>query len=138
MSIAVVHAKVINCKSGSEICLLQIVHTKAIAALTQFCDFFCGRGKGKIQQCWKWLLTYILYFCKDFMIFLHSWIVFSSFCECLAIFVVNSYTLKTFILFLPFLLCHIWGVILRIFFLTRLMLGSGRFQKCCLGSSPID
>ena len=32
---------VINCNSANKSCLLQVVHTKAIAALTQFCDFFC-------------------------------------------------------------------------------------------------
>ena len=31
---------VINCNSANKSCLLQVVHTKAIAALTQFCDFF--------------------------------------------------------------------------------------------------
>ena len=33
--------KVIFCNSANESCLLQVVHTKAIAALTQFCDFLC-------------------------------------------------------------------------------------------------
>ena len=28
-----------NCNSTKKIFLLQVVHTKAIAALTQFCDF---------------------------------------------------------------------------------------------------
>ena len=32
--------KVIFCNSANKSCLLQVVHTKAIAALTQFCDFF--------------------------------------------------------------------------------------------------
>ena len=35
-SVAEVQTKVIDCNS----CLLQVVHTKVIAALTQFCDFF--------------------------------------------------------------------------------------------------
>ena len=39
-SIAVVQAKVISCKSANKSCLLQVVHTKAITAMTQFCDFF--------------------------------------------------------------------------------------------------
>ena len=39
-SIAVVQTKVISCNSAKKNCLLQVVHTKAIAALTQFCDFF--------------------------------------------------------------------------------------------------
>ena len=38
-SIAVVQTKVISCNSANKSCLLQVVHTKAIAALTQFCDF---------------------------------------------------------------------------------------------------
>ena len=39
-SIAEVQTKVINCNSAIKSCLLQVMHTKAIAALTQFCDFF--------------------------------------------------------------------------------------------------
>ena len=39
-SIAEVQTKVINCNSANKSCLLQVVHTKAIAALTQFCAFF--------------------------------------------------------------------------------------------------
>ena len=39
-SIAVVQTKIISCNSTNKSCLLQVVHTKAIAALTQFCDFF--------------------------------------------------------------------------------------------------
>ena len=31
--------KVINCNSANKSCLVHVVHTKAIAALTQFCDF---------------------------------------------------------------------------------------------------
>ena len=38
-SIAVVQTKIISCNSANKSCLLQVVHTKAIAALTQFCDF---------------------------------------------------------------------------------------------------
>ena len=38
-SIAVVQTKVISCNSANKSCLLQVVHAKAIAALTQFCDF---------------------------------------------------------------------------------------------------
>ena len=38
-SIAEVQTKVINCNSANKSCLLQVVHTKIIAALTQFCDF---------------------------------------------------------------------------------------------------
>ena len=38
-SVAEVQTKVINCNSENKSCLLQVVHTKAIAALTQFCDF---------------------------------------------------------------------------------------------------
>ena len=37
--IAVVQTKVIKCGSADKSCLLQVVHTKAITALTQFCDF---------------------------------------------------------------------------------------------------
>ena len=32
--------KVINCNIANKSCLLQLVHTKAIAASTQFCDFY--------------------------------------------------------------------------------------------------
>ena len=39
LSIAIVQTKVINCNSANKSCLFQVVHTKAIAALTQFCDF---------------------------------------------------------------------------------------------------
>ena len=39
-SVAEVQAKVFNCHSTNKSCLLQVVHTKAIAALTQFCDFY--------------------------------------------------------------------------------------------------
>ena len=38
-SIAEVQTKVINSSSANKSCLLQVVHKKAIAALTQFCDF---------------------------------------------------------------------------------------------------
>ena len=38
-SIVVVETKVISCNSANKSCFLQVVHTKAIAALTQFCDF---------------------------------------------------------------------------------------------------
>ena len=31
--------KVISCNSANKSCIFQVVHTKAIAALTQFCDF---------------------------------------------------------------------------------------------------
>ena len=44
LSIAVVQTKVISCYSSNKSCLLQVVHTKAIAALTQFCDFFIYIG----------------------------------------------------------------------------------------------
>jgi len=43
LSIAVVQTKVISCNSANKSCLLQVVHTKAIAALTQFCDFLYFR-----------------------------------------------------------------------------------------------
>ena len=39
-SFAEVQTKAINCISANKSCLLRVVHTKAIAALTQFCDFF--------------------------------------------------------------------------------------------------
>ena len=39
-SIAVVQTKVICCNSANNSCLLQVMHTKAITALTQFCDFY--------------------------------------------------------------------------------------------------
>ena len=41
-SIAEVKTKAINCSSANKSCLLQVVHTKAIADLTQFCDFLCN------------------------------------------------------------------------------------------------
>ena len=37
--IALVQTKAISCNSANKSCLLQVVHPKAIAALTQFCDF---------------------------------------------------------------------------------------------------
>ena len=39
-SVAVVQTKVISRNSANKSGLLQVVHAKAIAALTQFCDFF--------------------------------------------------------------------------------------------------
>ena len=39
MSNAVMQTKVINCNIANKSCLLQLVHTKAIAASMQFCDF---------------------------------------------------------------------------------------------------
>ena len=39
-SIAEVQTKVTNCNSANKSCLLQVVHTKTIAALTQYCDFY--------------------------------------------------------------------------------------------------
>ena len=39
-SIAVVQKKNISCHCANKSCLLQVVHTKAIAALTQLCDFY--------------------------------------------------------------------------------------------------
>ena len=38
LSIAVVQTKVITCNSTNKIRLLQVVHTKVIAASTQFCN----------------------------------------------------------------------------------------------------
>ena len=38
-SIAVVQIKVISCNSANKSCLLQVLQTKAIAALAQFCNF---------------------------------------------------------------------------------------------------
>ena len=40
LSNAVVQTKVINCNIANKSCLLQLVHTKAIAALAQFCNFY--------------------------------------------------------------------------------------------------
>ena len=37
--IAVMQTKVINCNSSNKGCLFQVMHTKAVAALTKFCDF---------------------------------------------------------------------------------------------------
>jgi len=42
LSNAVVQTKVINGNIANKSCLLQIVHTKAIAASTQFCDFYAS------------------------------------------------------------------------------------------------
>ena len=39
LSNAVMQTNVINCNIANKSCLLQLVHTKAIAASTQFCDF---------------------------------------------------------------------------------------------------
>ena len=41
--IALVQTKAISCNSANKSCLLEVVHTKAIVALTQFCDFFTHR-----------------------------------------------------------------------------------------------
>ena len=50
-SIVVVQTKVISYNSANKSCLLQVVHTKAIAALTQFCDFFYKNGySGKLMD----------------------------------------------------------------------------------------
>ena len=38
-SIAIVQTKVVYCNNADKSCNLQFLHTKAIAALTQFCDF---------------------------------------------------------------------------------------------------
>ena len=56
--IAEVQTKVINYNCAKKSCLLQVVRTKAIVALTQFCDFFLFlgsndglfRGLGKVQE----------------------------------------------------------------------------------------
>ena len=40
LSNAVVRTKVINCNSANKSCLLQVVHTKVITVLTQFCDYY--------------------------------------------------------------------------------------------------
>ena len=53
LSIAVVQTKVISCNSANKSCLLQVVHTKAIAALTQFCDFLISNAS-----------TLLAFFCK--------------------------------------------------------------------------
>ena len=37
--IEVVQTKAIKCSSADKSCLLQVLHTKTIAALTQICDF---------------------------------------------------------------------------------------------------
>ena len=42
ISTAVVKTRVIICNSANKSCLLQVVHTKAIAALTRFCDFYAS------------------------------------------------------------------------------------------------
>ena len=38
-ALAVVQTKVISCNGANKSCLLQVMQTKAIAALTQFCDW---------------------------------------------------------------------------------------------------
>lgn len=38
-SIAILQTKVDNCNNANKSCHLQLLHAKAIAALTQFCDF---------------------------------------------------------------------------------------------------
>ena len=55
LSIAVVQTKVINYKSANKSCFLQDVHTKAIAALTQFCDFYTHRYKSDDLICYEGL-----------------------------------------------------------------------------------
>ena len=37
---AFVQTKVISCNSANKNCLFQVMNTKAIAALMQFCDFY--------------------------------------------------------------------------------------------------
>ena len=49
-SIAEVQTKVINCNSANKSYLLQILHTKAIAALTQFCDFLIDKRPDFLHQ----------------------------------------------------------------------------------------
>ena len=49
-SIAEVQTLVICCNSANKTCLLQAVHTKAIAALTQFYDFW-------VKILWKALIV---------------------------------------------------------------------------------
>ena len=46
-SIAVVQTKVISCNSANKSFIWQEVHTKAIASLMQFCDFYSGNNIGK-------------------------------------------------------------------------------------------
>ena len=63
--------KVMNCNSTKKIFLLQVVHTKAIAALTQFCDFsffwiFFNFVSDLILYFFSCLL--ILFFFSDFKI----------------------------------------------------------------------
>ena len=48
-SIAEVHTKVINYNSAKS-CLLQVVHIKAIAALTQFCNFYMMIYSGILKR----------------------------------------------------------------------------------------
>ena len=40
LSNAVVQTKVVNCNSANKSCLFHRLHTKAITASTQFCDYF--------------------------------------------------------------------------------------------------
>ena len=40
----------INCNSANKSCLLQVVHIKAIAALTQFCDFYQAFNSSSLEH----------------------------------------------------------------------------------------
>ena len=53
-SIAEVQTKVINYNGTNKSCILQIVHTKAIAALTQFYDFFLLEHLYTVSEERKW------------------------------------------------------------------------------------
>ena len=59
-SIAEVQTLVICCNSANKSCLLQVVHTKAIAALTQFCDFFHSIVNSDVM-CAELRLDFIIY-----------------------------------------------------------------------------
>ena len=51
LPIATVQTKVVNCNNAYKSCHLLCLHTKAIAALTQFCDFFVTR----VIMCWRFI-----------------------------------------------------------------------------------
>ena len=70
-SIVVVQTKVISCNSANKSCLLQVVHPKDIAALTQFCDFYvsCFNFVSKSQM----LKNHNDHFCNNYELICFLW-----------------------------------------------------------------
>ena len=71
--------KVINWNCANKSCLSQVVHTKAIAALTQLCDFFASTSKFYYKSrtsfqifspnfllCWGWVVVEVGLGCDNY------------------------------------------------------------------------